>query len=311
LWEQAAAGRIDSVACFSAKCFPLAAAIAEKAGGACDEFLATGTRYFGEFAFELLAVVPYAYWLHTMGRLRFTESSADTRDLYYFSPRHEERGGPRRYAPITEYSIGEPAWLRLDRRAFPKTLDESRWRPPPYKTVFANETFRWPKKLCVVSNKTSPEPTVAGDSTLNGLDVPLLLATVGRLRDRYQVVYNRPHSSDMVSDAQRMREIGDIEALREAYPDIITIQDLRRAHPHLGFNELQLRLYANCEAFVSVLGGSSYLSSYFGGTNIVYARKGWEVSCGAFDNWFHKFGGARVVAVSSPAELLRTIDELL
>ena len=51
----------------------------------------------------------------------------------------------------------------------------------------------------------------------------------------------------------------------------------------------------------------SYLASYFGGTNIVYARKGWEVECGAFENWFDRFSGARVVAAGSPDELMRVV----
>ena len=74
-----------------------------------------------------------------------------------------------------------------------------------------------------------------------------------------------------------------------AYPDVLTIQELHARHPEIGFNELQLRLFSGCEKFVSVLGGSSYLASYFGGTNVVYARRGWEVACGAYQRWFNLF----------------------
>ena len=73
------------------------------------------------------------------------------------------------------------------------------------------------------------------------------------------------------------------------------------------FNELQLRLFATNSHFVSVLGGASYLASYFGGTNVVYAQHGWEVDCGAYDNWFGQFSGARVVAASTPNGLLEAV----
>lgn len=58
-------GEVDAVAAFSAKDFGLATRLTEETGSQCREVLARGTQYFGEFAFELLAVVPYAYWLHT------------------------------------------------------------------------------------------------------------------------------------------------------------------------------------------------------------------------------------------------------
>ena len=57
-----------------------------------------------------------------------------------------------------------------------------------------------------------------------------------------------------------------------------------------------------------MLGGGAYLASYFGGTNVVYARRGWEVACGAFDNWFHQFSGARVIAADTPRGLLAAVE---
>ena len=105
--RQARAHEIDEVACFSTDGFPLAELLAQETRAPCRELLATGTQYFGEFAFELLAVIPYAYWLFEQGRLEFTVSTADTRALYYFSPHHIEQTTKRRYVPITEYPVGE------------------------------------------------------------------------------------------------------------------------------------------------------------------------------------------------------------
>ena len=305
------ANDIDAIACYSVKDFALATHLAHASGSPCREVLARGTRYFGEFAFELLAVVPYAYWLHRQGRLAFTVSTRDTRCLYWFSPHHEERPVARRYVPVTEYPTGVPGRLRYDRTAFPESLDTSRWVPPPYRDVYRDDRFRFDRPTCVVCNKATDEHYRWHHSMANHLPVDLLLALVGRLRTRYQVVYNRPREADIVNDHQAIRELGDIEAVKAAYPDVLTIQELHARFPDLGYNELQLRLYSGCERFVSVLGGSSYLASWFGGVNVVYAKRGWEVACGAYNRWFDRFSGARVIATSTPEELRRTVEREL
>ena len=55
---------------------------------------------------------------------------------------------------------------------------------------------------------------------------------------------------------------------------VLTIQQLLAQHPGLSYNKLQLMLHANCEHFISVQGGNSYIASYFGGTNIIMHRQG-------------------------------------
>jgi hypothetical protein len=304
-------GEVDAIASFSAKDFALATRLARETGGACTEVIDRGTQYFGEFAFELLAVIPYAYWLHSQGRLEFTVSTADTRALYYFSPSHEERPVARNYVPITEYPIGVGGWARYDRKAFPTTLDTSRWLPPPYRSVYDDGRFRWAREPCIVCNKLSDEQYLWYRGPANFIDTETLLALIGKLRTRYQVIYVRPRAADIVNDHQTIHEGDDIEAVARAYPDVRTIQQLRAEHPELGFNELQLRLFAGCERFVSVLGGSSYLASYFGGRNVVFARRGWEVACGAYDRWFDRFSGARVTAASTPRELMAAVEREL
>ena len=114
-----------------------------------------------------------------------------------------------------------------------------------------------------------------------------------------------------MNDQQRVGETGDIEALQSRHPDVLTIQELHAHHPELSFNELQLRVFAGCRRFVSVVGGGSYLASWCGGTNVVYARGGWEVECGALESWFGAFSGARVIPVSSPEQLLAAVDREL
>ena len=59
-----------------------------------------------------------------------------------------------------------------------------------------------------------------------------------------------------------------------------------------------------------LLGGGSYLASFFGGTNIIFAKQGVEVVVGAY-RWFPELSGAHVVAVATPEELLAALDREL
>ena len=303
---------IDELACYSTKGFDLVQWFARATGRPVHQMLDRGTKYLGEFAFEQLAVIPYAYWLHEQGRLEYTVSTADTRCFYYFSPDHTEVAVDRSYVPITEYPVGEIGTRSFDRVTFPEVLDTSRWFPPPYREVYGDDgRFQWSKPPVIICNKASTEAYMGAGTASNYLDPELLVAVVELLRDRYTVIYNRPRSEDIVGDHDPIRDIGDVEALARSCPDVVMIQDLHTEHPDLTFNELQLRLFSTCRHFVSVLGGASYLASYFGGTNVVYARRGWEVDCHAFDNWFDRFSGARVVAASTPNELVAAVSREL
>ena len=310
LLRRVRAGEIERIACFSAKDFALAELLAKETGAPCRELLSRQTQYFGEFGFELLAVVPYAYWLHLQGRLERTIGGLDTRCLYYFSGNHEERSVKRHYVPITEYPVGERSLaFGYDLNTFPSVLDTRKWVAPPYRDAFRDGRFSWNREICILSNKISDEQfdEFLGPPT-NFIGTELLLQLIGMLRHRYQVIYNRPRATDIATDHQTIHEIGDIEDAKRAFPDTVTIQELHARYPTLSFNELQLRLYSGCRRFVSVLGGSAYLSSYFGGTNIVLARRGWEVDCGAYKRWFDRFSGARVVAISSDRELVQAVE---
>jgi hypothetical protein len=197
--------------------------------------------------------------------------------------------------------------FRFDAHAFPEHLDTAQWIPPPYKSVFENDTFRWSKELCVVCNKHTPEPSVSSGEAVNFINLPDLLELLEILRKRYQVVYVRPRSDDIVDDHQPIQEFGDLAAIQARFPDVLTIQQIHERHTDLSYNELQMRLFANCRRFVSMLGGSSYLASYFGGKNIVYAREGWEVSCNAYVNWFHLFSGTTIFHARTASQVLELV----
>ncbi len=301
----------DQLVCVSARHFPLATVAAEAVGVPLREVLASSTQYLGEFAYELFAVIPYAHWLHEQGRLEWTVSTADTAALYHFSPRHLELPAARRFVSISELPVGEPHPRQYDRfGGMPSQLDTSRWSPPDYRSRYADPRFVFERPTAVICNKTSEERYLRAGFSVNHIETDVLLRLVAALVPHYTVVYDRPRATDIVNDDAPVFESDDIEAVKAAHPEVLTIQELHAIHPDLGFNELQLRVFAGCRAFVSVVGGSSYLASCFGGTNIVYARTCLELRLGAF-RWFPELSGARVLPVATDDELLATVQREL
>ena len=58
-------------------------------------------------------------------------------------------------------------------------------------------------------------------------------------------------------------------------------------------------LYANCDKFISYVGGGGILSSYFGGTNIMWTSRGKEVRDGYLDknSYYHKLSDCKVIPI--------------
>lgn len=257
--------------------------------------------YDGEFGPELQLVTPYAYYLHKQGLLGRTAGARDTKCLYYFSPDHEEKYDKRFFRSPREAM----------RSVLPNPdehvarLDTSKWTPPPYKTQYANDRFRWTKEPLVIMNKFCTEWKMR---TYNYIDVPALERLIRMLRDRFQIVYCRPGAGDIVNDGNRVRDLGDFKLLTR-YPEVVTIQDLKRANPDLSFNTLQMMVFANCGKFISVQGGNSVLASYFGGVNIIYARRGLELEAGDYHH-FSLYSGARICPCLDRGALLRCVRVL-
>ena len=65
------------------------------------------------------------------------------------------------------------------------------------------------------------------------------------------------------------------------------------------YNTTQMKVMANCDYFISVCGGNSILSSYFGGTMISYIHKGKELRPNYFgeNSYFRKLSNAKIIPV--------------
>ena len=257
-------------------------------------------EYFGEFGYELISVIPYAYWLYTEGKLRSTKSVKDTKCLYYFSPRHKERDRARSFIELELFPASNIHVANLD------TL---KWTPPPYKKVYKNDRFVWSLPTCVICNKFTLEFDHSQPTNYISLDA--LQKIIALLISRYQIIYNRPLQYDIVPDHVPVQatEFADHELIREKYPNVISIQQLSQVNKDLSFNTLQVMVYANCNNFISVQGGNAVLASYFGGKNIIYATIGQELRVNSYNNWYSKFSGCKVIHVNTYEGLINKVEE--
>jgi len=256
--------------------------------------------YLGEFGYELISYIPFAYYLHQKGALGTTMSGKDSSCLYYFSKDHIEIDEKRDYI--------KPKGVPLRNIHF-RFLNRFMFSPPPYKAHFKNDQIVFDKPILIICNKYNSE---WGHAPISFFDIDTLTHLFDELKDQFSIVYCRPTSNEITDDCSVIYDLNDYEFIRKNYPDVTLIQELHKKFPKLSFNELQMKLFANCDHFISVQGGYSILASYFGGTNIVYGSKtgpytAREIGYKAYDRWYHYFSGSTMIYVSTYDELFERV----
>jgi glycosyltransferase involved in cell wall biosynthesis len=257
-----------------------------------------------EFGYELISVLPYAYNLFLKGELQETISGIDTSCLYFFSPKHTEVDKQRSWGNMTQlWNIDFP-----NIKIHNSELDWSKFSPPPLKDHFKEKSIRFEKETIVIFNRYNYE---WGKPPINYLNLETLSKLFDMLQDDYQVVYinikGNPKYYDKGVDALNL---GDDELLKK-YPKIITMNHLKDEFPELTYNEIQCRVFANCEKYISSNGGQLILSAYFGGENIIFSKKSREhdPEVNSFYRWYHKFGGGIFNHVKEEGKLLKLVRE--
>jgi hypothetical protein len=75
------------------------------------------------------------------------------------------------------------------------------------------------------------------------------------------------------------------------------------------FNTFQMAVLAGAKLFVSVQGGTSILSSYFGGTNLILAKRGQELGCKSY-SWYPHLSGCKIGVFKKEEKIVETIRSL-
>ncbi|WP_460912782.1 hypothetical protein [Spirosoma areae] len=253
--------------------------------------------YHGEFDQELRYVLPFAYWHHLNGTLKQTISCTNTKEFYFFSEQHSEQYEKR----VWQAGYG---YYDVPNMTHSPTFSFAKWAQVPFKTHYRNALFVFDKPILLIANKYNIE---WDKPPINFLDLAALDRIVSTYKANYQIIYNRPLSGQIVLDNSEIMDLGEHEWLRKNHPEVILMHDLYEQHRGAvnNFNHLQLMVYANCDRFISMHGGTAALASYFGGINIVLSHPGggMEHHFNEYETIFPALSGARILHAKNRDEV--------
>ncbi|WP_276499279.1 hypothetical protein [Pontibacter litorisediminis] len=257
--------------------------------------------YRQEFQQELTFVLPFAYWHYLNGTLDKTISSKYTRELYFFSKNHEERYTFRVDQPDKDSYV-------IPNMYHCPTMSFDKWAQVPLKEHYQNNLFLFGKPLFIIANKYNTE---WGRNPINYFSIPVLDEVLSKFSQKYQIIYNRPGPGYIVMDNSSILELKEAAFIRKYYPDVILAEDLYQASKaHVNnYNHFQLMLYANCERFLSVHGGTAALASYFKGKNTILSRRGHEHRYNEFKTVFPALSGAEIFHAKNDTEVLAYLEK--
>lgn len=256
-------------------------------------------EFSGEFAPELQFVLPFAYWHYKNGTLQTTVSARGTRELYFFSPDHQEKFDTR--SNEGNYNFEMPRIL------YSQDYDMSKWTPVPLKETYRNDVYVYDKPVLVIANRFNSE---WDGPPISYYSVELLSFMIEKLKSKYTIIYNRPRPQHITMDNSDIYDMDEFPWLKTAHPEVILMEDLFQENRGKAnsFNHLQLMVYANADHFISIHGGTATLASYFGGVNLILSKKGPEHYFRCFEKLYPQLSGAKILHAKSDDEVKVLIE---
>jgi hypothetical protein len=251
-----------------------------------------------EFGYELISVIPYAYWLFKHNSLAGTISGSGSEPLYYFSPNHEIDPKLRDWANIRKLETP-------NRHIHKARLDTSQFCPPPYKEFYANDKYHFD---LVIYNRYNREWIQVPE-----LNRPINFFSLDLLQTIFEnfsgnILYCNVDGRKELHDRAGVLHLGDWDLIKK-YPNVTSIHDLEE-----DYNLAQLLAFSNCPKFLTTNGGGCILASYYGGVNIIYTNPqtvngkvyARENVTGDFE-YYPLFGGSKIVNVRSYPDILKQL----
>eukprot|EP00898_Chlorokybus_atmophyticus_P004763 jgi/Chlat1/5288/Chrsp35S05241 len=262
-------------------------------------------EYRGEFGYELLAILPWAYYKFAHGQLSKTVSCGDMSAFYFWDPKHTDKMDcVRDYIPL-------PKYVEWDRGLHLSRLPRH-WLPPPiarhYRCKPPLVQRNGNKPLIIVFNKYTSEHQ---HPPVNFISVGMLRRIFQLLTTKFTVVYNRAGSA-VTEDNSKLLAFPDEPMIRGEFPsEVIILRDIAERHG-ITFNEAQLRVMSQASYFITVQGGTSILASYFGGRNIVVCKGvAGELKYNSFARLFPFINRSWIQLVTSESQLESTVREMV
>lgn len=256
-----------------------------------------------EFGYELISTIPYAYSLYKKGKLKSTSSGKDTRCLYWFSENHTEVHEKRSWDNVV--ALNNSNFPNIDIHS--NQLDWSSFDPPPFNDYYKNKAIRFSRETIVICNRKNDEWSGEPVNFLNDATLEKLFIL---LSGRYEIVYIDPVMFGSDYEDHASFHSHDVSFLLNKYA-VKTFAQLRNEHSEFSVNELQCRIYAGCEKFISSNGGLGIFCSYFGGENIIYSKMCRELDkdVNSFYAWYSRFSKSIISVTRKEVDLLALVEE--
>ena len=264
-----------------------------------------------EFGIELALVVPYAYYLHTQGKLDTVITSKGMKPFYYFCEDVREDFNSR---TIDNSAAGLDElpnnWIHgFDSMNKPGDLNYDEWATPPYRDYYKNDDYQFSNKVVFITNKYNIEH---GHEPYGYFDIKCLydiftyLTSVG-----YDVIYKRPLNTEFVVDQNEMRSamsdmhiVADVDGvglisdrdLPKYFDNVHLFDDLIKDH---SYNKTQMKIMANTDYFISQSGGNTILSCMWDRPVITYLTQGKELRPNYFgeNSYFQRLSNQKCIPI--------------
>ena len=269
-----------------------------------------------EFGIELALVVPYAYHLHTQGKLDGVITSKGMKPFYYFCDDVREEFNQRTIdnslAGLDELPNN---WIHgVNPLEEPAVLNYDEWTPPPYKEHYKtiDNLPTEPRKRVMITNKYNLEH---GQQPFGFFDIQCLYDMFTYITScGYEVIYKRATNkesefaideneinsihrgyTDIVADVEGIGMISDRD-LPKYMEGVTLFDDLIQDED---YNTTQMKVMANCDYFISVCGGNTVLSCLWDRPVITYVTQGKELRDNYFgkDSYFQKLSNQKCIPV--------------
>ena len=262
----------------------------------------------GEYGYELFAALPLVNWYHELG-VSVKVNTCKGGSLLY--PNIEVNEVYSKREPFLRVDVNGESYYKQHNHVAgcfsrpivgDKLMWEDKWSPPDLKSYYLEQfQIDTDKPFLVVSNKYQTE---WGQSPVNYLSVDVLRSIFELCKDKFEIVYNRPGIDDIVNDDSIQKDFGDRDLVREM--NIPTMQNYADEYD-LDYNTTQMAVMANTNHHISTQGGNSALAAYFGGENIIYGVKGYEVKHKAYETFFPKLSGQTIHHVTTYDDVIKKV----
>lgn len=271
-----------------------------------------------EFGCELACTLPYAYYLHTKNLLGNIKTVNGMKPFYFFTDNVYEIYNSRSVDNLVSLKDIPNKWVHHNSIAITGkdyselsheeqlnvngVLDYREWIAPPIKEHYLiNNEIEIKNKFIVICNRFNYEH---GKFPLGYFDINLLQYIFEYLNSKgYTVIYKRPENKEFPLDLNEQMGISediinkfgikaedvngniiDDKQLCDFYDNVYLFEDIHKKYPNLSYNEFQLKLFSKSDGFISMGGGNTILSCYFGVPVVSYITTSKELR----DNYFNQ-----------------------